>query len=209
VSTYAVARLGEVEPRGPGGNWIALRRDLGIEAFGVNAWTGAEPVGPHDEAELRHEELYVVLSGRASFDLGGETVDAPAGTLVHVRAGVHRAARSLEDGTVVLAVGARPGEPFTPSPWEDDAETFPLLAAGEVERARELLRDAVVRHPGHAALRYNLACAEARLGAPDEALAHLARALELNPELAETARTDADLAAVRDDPRFAALVSRG
>jgi quercetin dioxygenase-like cupin family protein len=201
VSRWATASLDAIPPRGPGERWIPLRRDLGVSAFGVNAWTGAAPdavvIHEHDEAARGHEELYVVLSGRARFALGGEELDAPAGTVVHVGPETTRSAVAAEAGTVVLAVGAPRGRAFAPSAWEDDAETFPLFAAGEYDRARDLLRDAVVRHPGHATMRYNLACAEARLGDVDEARAHLARAVELNPELAETARTDPDLESVR------------
>ena len=39
----------------------------------------AEPSGEEDPG---NEELYVVLRGRARFEIDGETVDAPAGTLV-------------------------------------------------------------------------------------------------------------------------------
>jgi hypothetical protein len=40
---------------------------------------------------------------------------------------------------------------------------------------------------------YHLACLEARAGQLDEARAHLARAVELRPDLAEQAREDTDL----------------
>ena len=57
-----------------------------------------------------HEELYVVLSGRATFTLGGEKLDAPAGTFVFVSdPAVKRKAIAEEEGTVVLAIGGEPG----------------------------------------------------------------------------------------------------
>jgi tetratricopeptide (TPR) repeat protein len=55
-------------------------------------------------------------------------------------------------------------------------------------------------------LYYNTACFEARAGRIDAALAHLRRALELKPSLAELAATDEDLAALRDHPAFAEIV---
>jgi len=209
MNAYATARLSELAPRGPGRNWIPLRRELGVQAFGVNAWTGAEAgadvIRDHDETARSHEELYVVLAGRATFSLAGTELDAPAGTCVFVGdTATRRSARATEPGTIVLALGAKRGEPFAPSAWEDDAETFPLFETGEYERARALLRDAVVRHPQHAAMRYNLACAESRLGDADAALAHLERAIELDPALRESARSDPDLEGVRADPRFEA-----
>src|SRR5919197_1103724 len=49
--------------------WNPLRRHFDIKAFGVNAWTAkeadAELIGEHDEARSGHEELYVLVSGKA------------------------------------------------------------------------------------------------------------------------------------------------
>jgi hypothetical protein len=45
-------------------------------------------VGEHDEISLGasgQEELYLVVSGAATFNVDGERVDAPTGTLVSVR----------------------------------------------------------------------------------------------------------------------------
>jgi hypothetical protein len=66
--------------------WRPVRRHLGIGAFGVNAYTAANAgdhvVEPHDETGAgagQHEELYVVLAGRATFAIAGEEVEGPAG----------------------------------------------------------------------------------------------------------------------------------
>lgn len=68
--------------------WRPVRRTLGVGAFGINAYVapnaGDDVVEEHTESTLRHEEVYVVLSGRATFTLDGETLDAPAGTVVFV-----------------------------------------------------------------------------------------------------------------------------
>ena len=71
--------------------WRPVRRTLGVEAFGVNAYTAAnagdEIVEEHDETgdgAGKHEELYVVLTGRVTFSLDGDEVDAPAGTFVFI-----------------------------------------------------------------------------------------------------------------------------
>ena len=56
------------------------------------------------ERSLGHEEVYVVLAGRATFTLDDETLDAPAGTIVFIRdVDVRRHARAEEPGTSVLA----------------------------------------------------------------------------------------------------------
>jgi hypothetical protein len=105
-----------------------VRRHFDIRAFGVNAITGHagdEVVEPHDERDDEanltdgHEELFAVMSGHAVFTVDGETLDAPAGTLVFVRdPALVRSARATVDGTAVLAIGGRKGVPFAVSRWE-------------------------------------------------------------------------------------------
>jgi hypothetical protein len=61
----------------------------------------------------------VVVAGAADFSVGGEQVDAPAGTLVFVRdPALVRTAFARDPGTVVLAFGGAPGEAFAVSTWE-------------------------------------------------------------------------------------------
>ena len=108
--------------------WKPIRSTLGIEAFGINAYEALDAgdvVFPeHDETEAlagsqRHQELYVVLTGRAKFTVDGEEVDGEPGTLVFVEnPGARRAAQAVEPGTTVLAIGAPVGEAYAPAPWE-------------------------------------------------------------------------------------------
>ena len=119
-------RLADVEAiavTGAGLTWLPLRRTLGVEAFGINAYSasaaGEQVVEEHTETNLRHEEIYVVLTGHATFTLGGETLDAPAGTVVFIRdPDVKRGAVAVEAGTSVLAIGGKAGEAYSPSAWE-------------------------------------------------------------------------------------------
>jgi tetratricopeptide (TPR) repeat protein len=205
---YAFAGLDAIERSGLGGNWIPVRRTLGVQAFGVNAWTAKEDgevIRAHDESPSGHEELYLVLAGRATFTVAGEDVDAPAGTIVFVRdPGTTRGAVAAEAGTTILSLGGKPGEPFAPRSWEHDADTFPLFEQGEFAEAKRRLEVAVAEHPEATGLLYNLACAESRLGETDAALEHLAAAIERAESFRELAQTDPDLEAVRDDPRFPA-----
>lgn len=83
-----------------------------------------------------------------------------------------------------------------------------LFAAGDWQRALPALELAAAAGPDDAGVRYNLACAQARTGHRAEALASLARALDLGLARPEQMATDADLAALRGDPAFDALVAR-
>ncbi len=185
--------------------WRPVRRTLDIGAFGINSYiapaVGDDVVEDHTEQTLQHEEVYVVLSGRATFTLDDETLDAPAGTVVFIRdPAVRRYAVAAEPKTSVLAVGGPREEAYEPSPWEDYFAAERHRTAGNYEAYVAELEDAAVRRPDHAATLYNLACAEALAGRSDDAAAHLRRALELNPSFAEHAATDEDFVALRERP---------
>ena len=135
TAEHAVAHLSQLPRIGATGpedaEWTPIRHVLGIGAFGVNAWHGAEAgaivIEPHDEIPgsdcgcAGHEELYLVLEGRARFEVGAEPVDAPAGTLVAVPPHVRRKAVALVEDTTILAIGAPRGEAYSPAPWEGRA----------------------------------------------------------------------------------------
>lgn len=142
----------------------------------------------------------MVLSGRATFTLDDDTLDAPAGTVVFVRdVTVKRHARAEEPNTAVLAVGGPRDGVYEPSAWEDFFAAERHRAAGDYDTYLEELEDAAAKRPDDPATLYNLACAEALVGRSADALAHLRRALELKPGWAEMAAKDDDFASLRDD----------
>lgn len=213
MARFAVARLDEIEEIEDGRSpFRPVRHHFGITSFGVNAMTargdGDRLINEHAEDEPdSSEELYVVIAGRARFELDGETHDAPAGTFVHVPAGVTRTAFAYEAGTTVLAVGgAAAGKPYEPSGWELFAPLFPLFAAGEYEQGADRAQSLLVGDPPYSGLYYNTACFESRAGRIEAGLVHLRRAVELSPSLAHYARQDEDLAALREHPEFAEIV---
>ena len=206
ADSWQSIRLEDIEPIPVVGGtllWRPVRRTLDIGAFGINAYVapnaGDAVVEEHTEEALGHEEIYVVLAGRATFTLDDETLDAPAGTVVFVRdPKVKRHARAMEPDTAVLAVGGPRGGAYEPSPWEDFFAAERHRSAGDYTAYAAELAEALERRPDHPSTLYNLACAEALAGRPDEALDHVLRALELKPELAEIARSDEDLESLHD-----------
>lgn len=86
------------------------------------------------------------------------------------------------------------------------APLFPLFEAGKYEEGADRAQALIADDPPHATVYYNTACFEARAGRIDAALTHIRRAVELSPPLAELARTDEDLAALRDQAAFAEIV---
>jgi tetratricopeptide (TPR) repeat protein len=207
---FEVARLGELDRFESELVTIPIRIPLGIRAFGVNAYAANEVGGriieEHDELGAgagHHEELYVVVSGRALFTLDGDEVDAPAGTFVFVRdPATRRTATAAEGDTTVLVVGGTAGQAFEPSPWESWLEALPHYQARDYPQAVEVMRRALEAHPDNPNVLYNLACCESLSGATGEALEHLRRAAELDPRVPGWARADPDLDAIRGEPGF-------
>jgi mannose-6-phosphate isomerase-like protein (cupin superfamily) len=201
---WHVARLDEIERRDRD---IPVREHLGIHAFGVNAYTPGEDgtlINEHDESGSGQEELYIVLDGTATFEVDGETVDAPAGTFVFAPPESRR--KATGKGTV-LAVGGTPGEAYQAIDW---GEAWPfhresMTAYGEQRYADALesVRRGLEKTPDNPGLLYNYACFAALAGeTDDETFRHLKRSVELFPPFRKQAPRDDDFAAVRGDPRF-------
>jgi quercetin dioxygenase-like cupin family protein len=214
--SYTAAKLDEIEQRD---TWFPVREHLGIGAFGVNAYRAGEAstdvIGEHTELMAKHEELYVVLNGHATFTVDGDAIDAPAGTLVFVSdPAVRRGAVAKEAGTTVLAVGAKPGEAFKVSPWEESwregQEAMALYREQRFGEAADVLREAVGRYPDSAGLYYNLACFDSMAGKDaDDVAASLERSIELFPGFRDYAREDSDFDPVRDEPAVKELLEVG
>jgi tetratricopeptide (TPR) repeat protein len=208
MTGYAVARLDDIDEVTDGRiPCRPVRHRFGITAFGVNAWTAAAGdriINEHDEADDL-EELYLVHRGRATFELDGERVDAPAGTLIYARPGVMRTAFAVEEGTTIIVVGGSPGEAYEPLDWELWAPVAPLYDEGRYAEAAQRTRELVEANPELPMLVYMLACCECKLGRTDEALAHLRRAA-VSRRLRMIAAKDPDLDAIRDEPAFRELI---
>jgi quercetin dioxygenase-like cupin family protein len=190
--------------------WSPIRRELDVQAFGINAWTaddGAQLIGEHDEKSSGHEELYIVVAGSARFTIDGEETVAPTGTVVFVRDSTsRRAAVAAEDATTIVSVGGKAGEAYEPLVWEVNAHVFELFTRDDIEGAKRIVTDALDRFDDRAALLYNLACCEARLGEIEPALGHLEEAIAVRSSLSDLARDDTDLDALRGEARFDELV---
>ncbi len=212
MSGYTVAQLDEIEEVDDGRcAWRPVRHHLGVTAFGINAWTGHAAgdriINEHDEDEPGgNEEVYLVLEGRAVFELDGERLDAPTGTFVYAPPGVKRTAFAEEPETTIIALGATPGKAYEPTGWDVWAPLRPLYEAGEHAEVAEKLRAQVEVHPQYPLLFYNLACCESLTGEKAEALEHLKKAVELSEMFRDYAKGDSDLDAIRDEPAFKELI---
>ena len=212
MSEYAVAHLDEIEEMNDGRcPSRPVRHHLGITAFGVNAWTaraaGDRIINEHDESEPdSNEELYLVLSGRATFELDGDRVVAPVGTFVFARPGVKRTAIAEEAGTTIIAVGGTPGMAYEPDGWELWAPLQPLYAAGKYAEAADRGRLIAEAHPQYGGLFYNVACCESAAGRTADAVGHLRQAIAMSERFRAYATDDSDFDPIREEPAFIELM---
>jgi uncharacterized cupin superfamily protein len=108
---YSLVQLGDIDPGGPGGAVRFVRRELGVEAFGIN-WFELAPNTEgrdHDESESGQEEVNVVIRGSGIFRIDGEDVPVGVGTCPRFDPGTRRLAIAGPDGLTMIAVGARRG----------------------------------------------------------------------------------------------------
>jgi len=201
---------------GDGPAWAMVRTHFDIQSFGVNAYLADEPgvriIEEHDELGERaggHEELYFVANGRATFTVNGDEIDAPAGTFVFVRdPAAKRTAVAEEAGTTIVIAGGKPGEAFSPSPWERNTEGLIHFANEDYDKAAETYEQFLTESPGDGGFLYNLACAESRLGRKESALKHLRESVEAEERFRQAAVDDPDLEAIRDEPEFLAITGQ-
>ncbi len=211
MSEYAVTRLEDIEEITDGREpWRPLRHHFGITSFGITTWTGREAgdriINEHDE-EGEDEEVYFVHTGRARFELNGDSFDAPAGTFVYARPGVKRTAFAEEPATTVLVTGATPGKIFTPDGWELWAPLGRLYREGRYVEAADQGQDLLDAHPEYPGLLYNVACCESLAGRKADAIEHLRLAIEASEGTRAYLTEDSDLDPLREEPGFQALLA--
>ena len=152
---------------------------MGVSAFGINAYTanaGEQVIEPHNELGAgsgQHEELYVVVTGEAEFELDGERRPRPPGRCCSCSPSSTAARRRVADDTTVLVIGGKPGAAGPPSPFEYWYLAGPEAEAGNPARAYEIAAEGLEHYPENPSLHYNLACYAALAGEADKALEHL------------------------------------
>jgi tetratricopeptide (TPR) repeat protein len=211
TSSYQITQLDGIDEMTDGRSpWRPIRHHFGITSFGVNAFTapnaGDRIINEHDEADEGSEELYLVHSGRATFELDGERVDAPAGTLVFAPPPIKRTAFAEEPGTTIIALGGTPGEVYQPGGWELWSPLHPLYEAGKYDEAADRGRELIEANPEYAGVLYNVACCESLAGRNADAIEHLRLAIERTERFRPFAAGDSDFDPIRNEPAFKQLV---
>jgi quercetin dioxygenase-like cupin family protein len=108
---YSVTNVEDIEGAGPGGAVRFVRRELGVEAFGIN-WFELRPGAEgreHDEAESGQEEVSIVVRGSGHWRVDGDTVAVRVGSFVRFDPESARCPVAGPDGMTFVSIGARRG----------------------------------------------------------------------------------------------------
>ena len=108
---YDVVNIEDIEGSGPGGVVRFVRRELGVEAFGVN-WFELAPNAEgfeHSEQETQQEEVNVVIEGSGRWRIGEEEIEVRRGTVLRFDPETTRCPIAGPDGMTFIGIGARRG----------------------------------------------------------------------------------------------------
>jgi quercetin dioxygenase-like cupin family protein len=109
--SYSKLNVHDLEGAGPGGAFHFVRRELGVEAFGIN-WIELPPDAEgheHDESSSGQEEVNVVIRGSGVYRVDGEEVPVSEGDFLRFDPATRRCPVAGSDGLTLLAVGAPRG----------------------------------------------------------------------------------------------------
>jgi len=145
-----------------------------------NAAVGYYQLGMYEEAWQELKSL------PASDELRAEVLGLKISVLMHLKHWEQAVSQSAE----LLKIS--PGEKAA---YIDIA--YCLHELGHTDKARETLLGAVNLLRDNATFHYNMACYEAQLGNAESARGYLQRAIEMDGEFKDLAKTDPDLALLR------------
>jgi hypothetical protein len=108
----------EIEGAGPGGMVRFVRRELGVEAFGIN-WYELPPGTEgreHNETETGQEEVNVIVRGGGMYRIDGMNVPCRQGDFFRFDPETTRQPVAGPEGLIMVAVGVKRGsyEPHGP-----------------------------------------------------------------------------------------------
>ena len=117
MSGFTIASPDDMETAG---NWLLVRRALGLQAFGINMVDIApgEQIPEHDETGRDQEEVFLALSGDATIVIDGEDHDLPAGCFARLDTHVRRTVVNNGSEPIRILIASAPRDSgYEPMGW--------------------------------------------------------------------------------------------
>lgn len=116
------------------GAMLKARSGLGVTAFGmqiIRLPANADRYPEHDHAYDGQEEVYLVLSGSATLEAGGEKYALEPGVFARVGPDEKRKLVTGPETAQILVLGGIPGKAFEPVKFTEEGEADLLAPPGE------------------------------------------------------------------------------
>lgn len=113
-----------------GGGFRRVRAGLGVSSFGLAVMdlpAGFSDYPEHDQSHDHQEEVYTLLSGRATLRVGDEEHQLEPGVWARVGASEKRKILTGDEPARVLAIGAAPGMVYEPPEFTVEGAAAPPM----------------------------------------------------------------------------------
>src|SRR5215204_1824629 len=113
-----------------GGGSRRARAGLGVSSFGlavIDLPPNFKHFPEHDQTHDDQEEVYTVVSGRATLHVGGEEYELEQGVFARVGATEKRKLTTGDEPARILAMGAMPGRVYEPPEFTNEGTKPPSM----------------------------------------------------------------------------------
>jgi uncharacterized cupin superfamily protein len=117
MTGFAITAPGDIERSG---NWLLVRRALGLQAFGINMVDiePGEQIPEHDETGRDQEEVFLALHGDATIVIDGEEHALPEGSFARLDPERTRTVANRGSDTIRVLIASAPrSSGYEPMGW--------------------------------------------------------------------------------------------
>jgi uncharacterized cupin superfamily protein len=135
MADLTVKRLDQFEGIFDGG-MLRVRAGLGVSSFGLQVIQlppNFTHYPEHSHAHDEQEEVYTVLGGTATLQIGDEEHVLEPGVFARVGPGEKRKFITGEEGVRILAIGGVPGRVYEPPEFTEEGGTAPPMPKSTIE----------------------------------------------------------------------------
>lgn len=132
MADYTVKEIDEFEAIF-GGGFKRVRAGLGVSAFGLAVMDfppNYTDYPTHTQDHDRQEEVYTVLDGEATLEVGGEEHTLKPGVWARVGPGESRRIVTGDSSARLLAIGGVPGQAYEPPDFTEEGAPDPMGVKG-------------------------------------------------------------------------------